>query len=436
VANPSAKEKWLADVRDAWRDGSFVKLTLGGSRDRDSELKSISARPVELKDGPRLSFVYRHTTRDVTKNWPIDEAMGLLEELVGAQFRHAHLFTTQATVELEFRQGRPGRLIQSSPAHHQRPTTAHDQRRHRLVDPQAGWLQALGVTNGEGQVAKGMEAKFRQINKFVEVLEHLMTEAGLVTGNQSGGGRRKEALSASESGARNSESSQALLTPAAPDELRVVDMGCGKGYLTFATYDWLQRRGWRSATVRGIESRPDLVALGNRSAKESGFGRLQFEAGAIADAPIDHADILIALHACDTATDDAIASGARAGASLIIVSPCCHKELRPRLRPPPVLECALHHGILLERQAEFVTDVLRAALLEWAGYDTKVFEFVSTEHTVKNLMIAATKRRRPGDQKTKAEAVRALAAFYGIRSQRLATNLGFALPPDGRSHHS
>lgn len=423
VANPSAKEKWLTDVRDAWRDGSFVKLTLGGCRDRDSELKSISARPVELKDGPRLSFVYRHTTRDVTKNWPIDEAMGLLGDLVGAQFRHAHLFTTQATVELEFREGRPGRLIQSSPAHKQRPTTAHDQRRRRLIDPQAGWLQALGVTNGEGKVAKGMEAKFRQINKFVEVLEHLMADARM-SSTQAG-----QASGPSRSSTRATALKERDRLDASP-ALTVVDMGCGKGYLTFATYDWLQRRGWRSATVRGVESRPDLVAFCNRSAKEGGFERLQFEAGTIADALVDRADVLIALHACDTATDDAIARGVRAGASLIIVAPCCHKELRPRLRPPPVLGDALRHGILLERQAEFITDALRAALLEWAGYDTKVFEFVSTEHTVKNLMIAATKRPKPTDGEAKAEAARALATFYGIRTQRLASHLGFALARD------
>jgi SAM-dependent methyltransferase len=422
VANPSAKEKWLAQVRDALRDGSFVKLTLGGGRERDSELKSISARPVELKDGPRLSFVYRHATRDVTKNWPTDEAIALLDDLVGAQFRHAHLFTTQATVELEFREGRPARLMQSPPVPGQRPTTAHDQRRRRLVDPQAGWLHALGVTNGEGQVMKGMEAKFRQINKFVEVLEHLMTDAGwpLKVGQASSLSRSLETV------APIAERDRLEACPT----LNVVDMGCGKGYLTFATYDWLQRDGWRNATVRGIESRPDLVAFCNRGAKESGFDRLQFEAGTIADALVDRADVLVALHACDTATDDAIARGVRAGASLMIVSPCCHKELRPLLRPPPVLGDALRHGILLERQAEFVTDALRAALLEWAGYDTKVFEFVSTEHTAKNLMIAATKRRQRVDDEAKAETARALAAFYGIRSQRLATHLGFAIARD------
>jgi hypothetical protein len=240
-------------------------------------------------------------------------------------------------------------------------------------------------------------------------------------------------------------------------------MGCGKGYLTFAAYDWLRRSGCEKATVRGIEARAELVEFCNRAAKDNQFEQLRFETGAIADAKPARADVLVALHACDTATDDAIAWGVRAGASLIIVSPCCHKELRPQLRPPPALAGALRHGILLERQAEFITDALRAALLEWAGYETKIFEFISTEHTAKNLMIAAIKRvvgqasslppglpapdpitgRMPAKAGWKPAAlasvsstaeesaplVHALAALYGIRTQRLASNLGFPLAP-------
>jgi len=138
--------------------------------------------------------------------------------------------------------------------------------------------------------------------------------------------------------------------------------------------------------------------------------------------------VLIALHACDTATDDALARGIAAGAKLLVVAPCCQKELRSQLTPPPVLADALRHGIFQERQAEFVTDSLRAQLLEWAGYRTKVFEFISTEHTAKNLMIAAIKIR-PADNSAAptARRIREFAAFYGIKHQQLATVLDFAL---------
>ena len=144
---------------------------------------------------------------------------------------------------------------------------------------------------------------------------------------------------------------------------------------------------------------------------------------------MEQADILVALHACDTATDDALAKGIAAGAVLLVVAPCCHREVRPQLVAPDVLEDALRHGILRERQAEFATDSLRAALLGWAGYSTSIFEFISPEHTGKNLMISAVKRTRPADTAEAARKVRALAAFYGIRHQTLAARLGFDLSP-------
>jgi hypothetical protein len=360
-------------------------------------LQNVFIRPVQLKNGRRLSFVYRYPTRDVTKNFALDEALGLIGDLINASFRHAHLFTTGSTVELKLRDGRGLRLVEHKSAGNAPPSTEHDLSRQRLVDPHVGWLHALGVTTADGKIARGMEAKFRQMNKFVEVLGHLMTETNL-------------------DGLAN--------------ELNVVDMGSGKGYLTFAAYDCVRRAGWPKAIVRGIETRPELAALCNRVAKEHRFDDLRFETGNITDAKLDRTGLLIALHACDTASDDAIAKGVQAGASLIIVSPCCHKELRPRLRPPPALAGALRYGILLERHAEFVTDALRAALLEWAGYETKVFEFISTEHTAKNLMIAATKRNGPAHQANYARQVRELAALYGIRQQRLATHLGLNLLPE------
>jgi hypothetical protein len=202
-------------------------------------------------------------------------------------------------------------------------------------------------------------------------------------------------------------------------------MGSGKGYLTFALAEILGSR----ATITGIEARPDLVELCNRVARETALASvLRFMAGTIAHTPLQACDVLIALHACDTATDDALARGIAAGAKLLVVAPCCQKELRRQLVAPPVLAAALRHGIFQERQAEFVTDALRAQLLEWAGYRTKVFEFISTEHTAKNLMIAAIRERSPADRVApSAQRTREFARFYGIKQQHLARALGFDL---------
>jgi len=212
--------------------------------------------------------------------------------------------------------------------------------------------------------------------------------------------------------------------------VEVADMGCGKGYLTFALHDYCEHVARLSVRLCGVEQRAELVAFGNSLAHDTGRLKLSFIRGTIQEAVVPAPDVLIALHACDTATDDALARGLAAGAALLVTAPCCQRELRAQLRPAPVFAPALRHGIFQERHAEFATDALRALLLEWAGYDTKVCEFISTEHTAKNLLIAATRRATPegaAARDQRAAALRAFAAFYGIRQHALARHLDFSL---------
>jgi hypothetical protein len=384
----------MARVEASLQDGTFVRLNLGIPVNRDG-IRNVFLRPVELKEGRMLSFLYRYPTRDLTRNFPYDEALVLLRELLGRDFLNGFLSATNGTAQLTFRKGRTTRLVLGKAEVTAPPDLAHDRPKKRTVPTTLGWLRELGVTAEDGSVKAGMEAKYRQIHRFVEVFHPLLVEAAL--------------------------------PPEAP--LEVVDMGCGKAYLTFAVYEHL--RGHRSGplTVTGVEARGDLVTYCRGAAERCGFEGLQFAAGDIASAKVAEGSILMALHACDTATDEALAKGVLANAPILLASPCCHQEVRPQLAAPPVLAGALRHGIFRERQAEFVTDALRAALLEWAGYDTRVFEFISTEHTGKNLMIAAVKSRRPADRETAAAAVRALASAYGVRRLRLAERLGFALVP-------
>jgi len=389
MAQPTALDRFLSLLGAAVRDGTLVKLTLGKHRGPDATLKNIFVRPVTLKSGQQLSFIYRHATRDIAKNLPPTEALALITGLIGSDFLDAHLFTPLQTAQLEFSADGNTRIsiktVASAPA---AAASSHDRAREHLIAPNAPWLHSLGITNERAQPREGMAAKFRQINKFIELLSHLTDETALPAGRP----------------------------------FRIVDMGCGKGYLTFAAAAFFGSR----AEVRGVEARSELAELCQRVARTEKFTNLSFSAGNIAETALEPTDVLIALHACDTATDDAIAKGIAANAALIVVSPCCQKELRPQLTAPPVLAAALKHGIFQERQAEFVTDALRALLLEWAGYRTKVFEFISTEHTAKNLMIAAIKAHPSGSAVT-AETLREFARFYGIRTQTLATHLGVAL---------
>jgi hypothetical protein len=392
------RTRFLKKMETAWRDGTLVKLTLSQPRGKEAELRNIYGRVVELREGRRISFLWRYATRDVTKNLTIGDALTFLEKSLGAEWERAHLFTTTGDWQLRFDANGRGALKASRPAFSVVPTPEHNREKATpIAAADAGWLRDLGVTNDAGAPRPGMAPKLRQIQRFVELLGHLVDDAPLTA---DGGGSPSE-------------------TP-----LQVVDMGSGKGYLTFATAEFFRQRGI-AAEVIGVEARADLVELTNRVAREHAIERLSFACGRIGEyMPPRPPDVLIALHACDTATDDALAQGVRANASLILAAPCCHKEVRSRMQAPPVLREVLRHGILAEREAEIVTDGLRALLLEMHGYRASVFEFISPEETSKNLMFAAVRRAQPVDSAPLREQWRALMAFYGLSEQRLATLLG------------
>ena len=389
-----ARERFLEHLRRALANGTFAKLTLGKPRGATDGPRNLHVRPVVLRSGPCLSFVWRHADHDITKNHAPASAVAELERLIGKEFLDAHLFAADVNAQLECQPDGTARLRTMRAAGTTPPVAAgHDRAKQHPVRADARWLRELGVTNAQGRPREGMADKLRQVQRFAELLAPLIDEA----------------------------------FPAARQEgsppLRLVDAGSGKGYLTFALAEVLGER----ARITGIELRPALVELCNRAARDCGLdGRLGFVAGGIKDVPADGCDGLIALHACDTATDDALALGIRAGARLLVVAPCCQKELRPQLAPAAVLAPALRHGIFAERHAEFATDALRVLLLEWAGYRARAFEFVSGEHTAKNLMIAAVKAREPGEP-SRARAARELAAFYGVKHHALAKHLGLDL---------
>lgn len=396
----SPRDRFLHLLRTAVADGSLLKLTLGkpGTPEGPEAPRNLFVRPVALKAGPHLALVTRYATRDVTKNLRPDEACVMLTALIGREFLDAHLFTPLQTAQLETKPDGSARLhvktAQSAPP---APAPGNDRAKPRLIPPDAVWMQKLGVTQNNGQPRPGMTGKYRQIEKFAEVLSHLLAEAHLA----------------------NRETERPL---------DIVDMGAGKGYLTFTLAHLLGER----ARITGVEQRADLVAANNALAREQGFSNLTFIRGSIAETQLERIDVLIALHACDTATDDALFMGLSANARLLVVSPCCQKELRPQLTAPPVLADALRHGIFQERQAEFVTDALRAQLLEYAGFSTRVFEFVSPDHTARNVMISAIRERSQFDSRL-LERLRQFATFYGVAEQRLAQHLGVSLQRPGHS---
>jgi hypothetical protein len=392
------KSQFIDRLRAAIADGSLVRLNLGSPTGRDRSLRNLFIRPIRLRGEVHLSFVYRHATRDVTKNHLPEDGVTLIDELLGHEFADGFLSTITGTAHLNLRKGRQPKLELGVAEDTTPPDLDHDHQKTRTVRTQGNpWLQDLGVTGPDERVRAGMEAKYRQIHRFIEIIAPLLREARL------------------------------------PNDRPVsaIDMGCGKGYLTFALHEHLKRSLPHTARVQGIEQRVELADAANRVATNHQLDGLQFLTGTIGSTVLQPTDIVVALHACDTATDDALAKGIEAGARLLVVAPCCHREVAAQMTAPAVLSDALRHGILFQREAEFVTDALRAALLEAAGYEARVFEFISPEHTAKNLMISAIRRDSPSDATTataRAKAI-ALAAFYGVRNQRLAQLLGVSLEP-------
>ena len=386
LVSPNARERFLEKLRTSLAGDTFVKLTLSRRRN-PGDLRNVYVRIVDLKAGRAVSLTLRFARRDETRNITPDETPAQIGSMLADVFEEAHLFTTTGDWKLKAQPNGQGALKAARPTFTAALSTSHDRPRERAV-ANAPFLTKLGVTSADGTARAGMADKLRQVERFVEILGHLVEESPLRDAKR----------------------------------VQVCDMGAGKGYLTFATHDFFQKRG-AVAEVTGIEQREDLVAKTNAVASELRCEGLRVECGSIANHTLpEKLNVLIALHACDTATDDALAAGVRAGVELIVVAPCCHKEVRARLSPPPALAGVLRHGILAERQAELLTDGLRALALESAGYEAKVFEFISNEHTGKNVMISAIKRGASDSEKS--ASLHAAMSHFGITEQRLVKLLG------------
>ena len=412
---PSARARFMRLLDTALGSADLVKLTLGKHRGEPADLERLLVRPVLLRGERCLQLVYRHTTKDITKNHPLAEARAVLDSLIGPAFQNAHLQTRSQDVQLSVKEkgGRDKSLLRigklaapdtatdsadstsasSRDEPSATPAEAHNRAKQRPLDIHLPFWTDLGLTTPQQQLIPAMSRKWRQINKFTEVFT--------------------SALAASP-----------LAGAAADQPVRVLDFGCGKGYLTFAVHQALHQQG-RRPQVTGVELRAELVQVCNASARRHALDGLDFDAGDVRSYTRTVLDVMIALHACDIATDHAMHFGVRAGASIIMCSPCCHKQIRPQIKTPPLLRPLLQHGVHLGQEAEMVTDSLRALLLDAAGYDTQVFEFIALEHTNKNKMILAVKRAQPmaGHAEAVLAQVEAIKQFYGIREHCLQTLL-------------
>jgi len=405
AAPQDAVARFMHLLQLAWSQQQGFKLSLSKPQGGDADLERLMLREVMLRGERMLCFLWRYKTRDVTKNHSPEEGLALLQAQLGHPFQNAHLLTDTQDVQLAFsRKGRPtlrvGKL-KSAPVSadakagaEEGAAASHDRAKQRHLDLQQPYWASLGISHearGEQQLVPAMSRKWKQINKFIEIF---------------GGALQSSVLADS------------------PD-VHVADFGSGKGYLTVAMHEHLRSLG-KQPQVLGVELRTDMVELCNGVAQQHGLAGLRFDQGDVREYQPERLDVMIALHACDIATDFAIHLGLRAKAQIIMCSPCCHKQLRPQMQSPALLKPLLQHGIHMGQEAEMITDGLRALLLEAEGYDTQVFEFVSLEHTSKNKMILAVRRAQPHSEARRAQImaqIEEIKRFYGIREQALQSLL-------------
>ncbi|HEX7411095.1 MAG TPA: methyltransferase [Bacteroidales bacterium] len=375
---------FLDYILNSLENKEFQKITISHKRDDSNTLKNVFAKAAVLKTGMKLSFVYRYPTKDITKNFDFEVGIALIGEILDKDFYQADLFTTISDWHYTVNKNGISRMSKTPPTITEAVLYTHDKIKKRFITLENNvYLRELGIATADAKVKKDMEDKFRQINKYIEIADSIVSSAAL------------------------------------PSGFHIVDMGSGKGYLTFALYDYLNNVLKLSAEITGVELRNELVESSNRIAKMAGFGKLKFQTGSIETTELAQIDMLIALHACDTATDDAIYRGIRADSKVIICAPCCHKQVRKQINPENDLKSITKFGILEERQAEILTDGIRALVLEAYGYKTKVFEFISTEHTPKNVLIVGIKKGNGKVDESILDQIKNIKKVYNIQYHQL-----------------
>ena len=355
--------EYSEEIVNALRDERrFIRLTLSGpAKPDEAEWQRVVLRRVLLSSGPRIQAVLQGKRKQVTQTLPDNELEPRLRDFLDMGFRHINLQCADG--DLHVRITRKGKALVSrgKPSVAAAPlAAAHDREKDYPFPanrPDA-FLEKLGIMRN-GRVVAAMRDKFRQINQFLKLL----------CGTKLLRGRPEE-------------------------RIRMVDCGCGRAFLTFAAYHYLRDRLGLSVELVGVDADDDVLASAANLREAVGVEELELVRARIGDyEPTAPPQVVLSLHACDMATDEAIAQGVRWGAELILCVPCCQHELHHRILSRKEFRAALRHGILRERMADILTDALRAAALRVMGYKAEVIEFISPGHTAKNLMIRAEKTR-------------------------------------------
>ncbi len=362
----------LAQLRSAVLDDEHLVRALASGRRRgqpEPRWRRVELRYVDLKAGRRLQVTtYDGTQAHVTNH---EDAGTALDDLLGESFANWHVETTTHTHQLRVTKKGQALLHSAARADEVTPERGHDHPKQRLLPDDHPVLRELGIADAQGRVKPSRQAKYRQVEEFLRALSVAIEDA-----TRSG----------------------RLRTPTAGDPLRVVDLGCGNAYLTFTAHAWL--RGQMPVRLVGVDVKEQSRRHNTEVAERLGVAdEMRFHAAGIRDVVLEeHPDVVLALHACDTATDDALFRAVGWDAELVLAAPCCHHDISLQMRKNPTPEgytSLTRDGILRERLADTLTDALRAAILRQVGYRVDVVEFVDSVHTPRNTLLRAVRTGTP-----------------------------------------
>lgn len=352
-------------IEEIFREEEIYKCILSFQKDKENKLLKITVRPILLQGKTLYQVTHHYETKELHQNYETKELHKLLINLIGKTFRQALLQTNLYDYHIYFEKDNQAKIKKKRPTGKSLPLSHNRQKNYILSENEPfPFLIALGIQNQKGGIKNEKRSKFLQINRFLEVVADILSHLDL------------------------------------SKKVKIVDFGCGKAYLTFALYYYLSEIKKLPITITGIDLKEEVILQCQTLANQLGYNNLHFSIGNITDFDVEEkVSMVVALHACNTATDIALSKAVKSGADIILAAPCCQHELFSQVSSDD-LHPLLEHGLLKERFAALVTDAARGKLLETVGYQVQMIEFIDAEHTPKNLLIRAV---RKGKSSSKAK---------------------------------
>ncbi len=365
--------KQLQEILEQNFNIDLIRIIISNPKSKDGVLK-IKIRPITLKDTLYFQCETFTKTQAFQKNCTAEEAIAQVLEWM-EEFKQMQMETVQDIYTvLVSKKGKMTIQNKKQKSEVKRVETAHNRKKQYIIEEgmQVPFLQELGVMTADGKIVRSKFDKFKQINRFLEFIEDIVPRL------------------------------------AKDREVSIIDFGCGKSYLTFAMYYYLHELKQYDVRIIGLDLKKDVIEHCSKLSKEYGYEKLTFLQGDIADyTGMDKVDMVVTLHACDTATDIALAKAVKWDADVILSVPCCQHELNQQMQSE-VLAPILKYGLIKERMASLVTDGLRAQYLEGQGYDVQVLEFIDMEHTPKNILIRGVKTGKKASNQEAIEGCKQL----------------------------